>query len=151
MNQLTEREIQVLSLIADGHGNQAIANLLYLSVDTVKTHLVRLRLKLDATDRAHAVARGYETGILRVTDPLSPASVRVKPEPTQRWVNASVEKIRSEALREYRQYRREFSQIEGATQAGGRALWRLADLHPQQFRALVADEMGHDEPGQVAA
>ena len=146
MSQLSEREEQVLRLVAEGYTNQAIGDTLYLSVDTVKTRLVRLRQKLKANDRAHAVTRGYEVGILRVGDTLDVVTER----PTNRLIDARWEKARSEELRRYRERRREFSGVPGATQAGARALWRLADLHPQEFRALVADEMGHDEK-QVAA
>jgi DNA-binding NarL/FixJ family response regulator len=61
---LSNREFQVLSLIADGLSNQGIADTLVLSVETVRTHIKSLLRKLDARDRAHAVARGFRTGLL---------------------------------------------------------------------------------------
>ncbi|WP_458364032.1 response regulator transcription factor [Amycolatopsis heterodermiae] len=61
---LTEREMQVLLLISHGQSNPEIGGHLHLSEDTVKTHCRRLFRKLDVRDRAHAVARGYERGLL---------------------------------------------------------------------------------------
>jgi DNA-binding NarL/FixJ family response regulator len=61
---LSEREMQVLNLIAHGFSNGAIASALHLSEDTIKTHCRRLFPKLGARDRAHAVALGYERGLL---------------------------------------------------------------------------------------
>ncbi|MFJ4437283.1 LuxR C-terminal-related transcriptional regulator [Streptomyces sp. NPDC088923] len=61
---LSAREREVLALVARGTPNREIARLLFLSEATVKTHLTHLYAKLGATDRAAAVARGYERGIL---------------------------------------------------------------------------------------
>lgn len=61
---LSERELQVLSCVARGLPNEAIGRELFISADTVKTHCTRLYRKLDAVDRAHAVAIGYQRGIL---------------------------------------------------------------------------------------
>lgn len=63
---LTDREHQVLCGMAEGRSNGDIARKLYLSEDTIKTHARRLFRKLDARDRAHAVARGYQLGIFTV-------------------------------------------------------------------------------------
>lgn len=56
LDSLSSREIEVLQLIADGLGNREIARTLYVSEETVKTHVQRLHRKLRATGRAHAVA-----------------------------------------------------------------------------------------------
>jgi DNA-binding NarL/FixJ family response regulator len=61
---LSNREFQVLSLIADGLSNQGIADALVLSVETVRTHIKGLLRKLAARDRAHAVACGFRAGLL---------------------------------------------------------------------------------------
>lgn len=61
---LTVREAQVLQLVAAGHSNKGIGGELYLSEDTIKTHMRRLMRKLKARDRAHAVAIGYRAGII---------------------------------------------------------------------------------------
>lgn len=61
---LTDREMQVLTLISHGQSNSAIGGHLHLSEDTVKTHCRRIFRKLGARDRAHAVAVGYERGLL---------------------------------------------------------------------------------------
>jgi len=61
---LTDRELAVLRLVAQGTPNRAIAASLFVSEATVKTHLGHVFGKLGATDRAAAVATAYERGIL---------------------------------------------------------------------------------------
>jgi ATP/maltotriose-dependent transcriptional regulator MalT len=56
-------EEEVLRCLFDGQSNKAIGALLFVSVDTVKTHLKRIYSKLGATDRNHAVARAREIGM----------------------------------------------------------------------------------------
>jgi two-component system, NarL family, response regulator LiaR len=53
---LTEREVEILQLLAFGHTNRDIAEKLFISPDTVKTHLEHIYQKLGATDRTAAVA-----------------------------------------------------------------------------------------------
>jgi DNA-binding NarL/FixJ family response regulator len=62
--QLSAREREVLTLVADGKTNREAAALLYISEATVKTHLLHIYAKLEVTDRASAVAAGYRRGIL---------------------------------------------------------------------------------------
>lgn len=62
--QLSRREYQVLQLIAEGLENQAIAKILYVSVETVRTHVKSILRKLAARDRTHAVAVAFRTGML---------------------------------------------------------------------------------------
>ena len=61
---LSEREIEVLQLIAEGLTNREIASRLFLSVNTVKAHARNLNGKLDAHNRTQAVARARALGIL---------------------------------------------------------------------------------------
>jgi DNA-binding NarL/FixJ family response regulator len=61
---LTERELQVLRGMAEGKSNAEIGRDLFVSEDTVKTHARRLFRKLNARDRAHAVAVGFRVGAL---------------------------------------------------------------------------------------
>ncbi len=61
---LTERELEVLRLLAAGLTNREIAETLYVSVNTCKSHLKNIYDKLDAHGRAHAVHRARELGIL---------------------------------------------------------------------------------------
>jgi len=61
---LSEREIQVLRLVADGVANRQIASKLTMSEDTVKGHLKRIFAKLEAHDRAQAVAIALRRGLL---------------------------------------------------------------------------------------
>jgi LuxR family maltose regulon positive regulatory protein len=64
---LSEREIEVLQLIAEGLTNQEIANRLYLSLNTVKVHTRNIYGKLDAHHRTGAVAKARALGILPST------------------------------------------------------------------------------------
>jgi DNA-binding NarL/FixJ family response regulator len=60
----TEREVQVLQLISDGLVNREIGDRLFLSEETVKTHVRHLLAKLQARSRAHAVAVGFRRGLI---------------------------------------------------------------------------------------
>jgi DNA-binding NarL/FixJ family response regulator len=61
---LSERELEVLTLIAQGETNRGAAARLFISEATVKTHLLHIYAKLDVNDRAAAVAAAYERGLL---------------------------------------------------------------------------------------
>jgi ATP/maltotriose-dependent transcriptional regulator MalT len=61
---LSDREREVLTLIAQGETNRGVAARLFISEATVKTHLLHVYSKLGVGDRAAAVAAGYERGLL---------------------------------------------------------------------------------------
>lgn len=61
---LTERELRVLELTAQGHASQRIGTMLGLTENTVLTYRKRIRVKLGAACSAHAVAIGFVKGYL---------------------------------------------------------------------------------------
>ena len=64
--QLTEREKEVLELLARGHRNKEIADLLFISERTVKFHVGIIFQKLDVSNRAEAVSRAIQTGLVKL-------------------------------------------------------------------------------------
>ena len=61
---ISKREFEVLELIAAGHSNQDIADKLFVSMSTVKTHVSNVLAKLDASRRTEAIARAKDLKII---------------------------------------------------------------------------------------
>jgi DNA-binding NarL/FixJ family response regulator len=64
LEELTEREVEVLALVAEGLSNDQIGERLVITQATAKTHVSRLHMKLGATARAQLVVVAYESGLV---------------------------------------------------------------------------------------
>jgi DNA-binding NarL/FixJ family response regulator len=71
LDGLTEREVQVLTLVARGLSNGEIAQRLFVSPATAKTHVGRLLMKLNVRDRAQLIIVAYETGLISAHPPAT--------------------------------------------------------------------------------
>ncbi len=76
---LTEREIDILLLLADGKDNQAIADGLFISPNTVRTHLQNIFSKMGVHSKLEAVTLAAKTGLLRTPGRHQPASDLLPP------------------------------------------------------------------------
>ena len=65
LDALTDREREVMSLVAEGLSNEEIAERLVVSPATAKTHVSRAMVKLHARDRGQLVVFAYESGLVR--------------------------------------------------------------------------------------
>ena len=61
--RITARERDVLELVAEGYSTAEIARALWITEDTVRTHIKRMLVRLDARTRAHAVAIAFREGL----------------------------------------------------------------------------------------
>jgi DNA-binding NarL/FixJ family response regulator len=92
---LTEREREVLALVAEGLSNDEIAGRLFLSPLTAKTHVSRIMTKLNARDRAQLVVIAYESGL--VTPRRTPLTASLQP-PAAKHQPLSARRLRLRGL-----------------------------------------------------
>lgn len=64
--RLTRRQQKILGLLSNGYSNEEIANRLGIAVETVKSHVKHLFVRLGARNRPHAVTRGFQLGLLSI-------------------------------------------------------------------------------------
>lgn len=64
-NPLTERELEVLQMVVNGHSNHSIAEMLNVRIDTVKSHMTHILNKLAVTDRTQAAVKALREGFLK--------------------------------------------------------------------------------------
>lgn len=74
---LSPRELEVLGFLRHGHTNAEIGRLLGISERTARAHVAAIMEALDAPDRAGAVAKGFDLGLLKVGSPTAPPGRRV--------------------------------------------------------------------------
>jgi len=67
---LTEREVEVLSLVIEGRSSKEVAQTLFLSKRTVDFHLARIYEKLNVSNRIQAIRRAVELGLLSSDSPV---------------------------------------------------------------------------------
>jgi DNA-binding NarL/FixJ family response regulator len=80
LDELTDREREVLALIAAGLNNREIAEKLVISPATAKSHVSRILLKLDARDRAQLVVIAYQTGLVKAPSRARAGGELAEPE-----------------------------------------------------------------------
>ncbi len=81
MADLTNREREVVALVAHGLSNDEIASAIVLSPTTVKTYVRRAMTKLGSRDRAQLVVFAYQTGLVNPTSPARTPAQQADPPP----------------------------------------------------------------------
>lgn len=65
---LTDRQVEILQLLAAGNSSADVCRKLFITIDTLKTHLYRISKRMGCGERAHMVAKAYQVGVLRIPE-----------------------------------------------------------------------------------
>src|ERR1044072_1926042 len=88
---ISEREREILRLVAMGATNQQIAHQLNISINTVKVHMRNIFSKIGAASRTEATLHAVRSGLIRVGDAsIAPAEAAAKPVPDTELTNGSL-------------------------------------------------------------
>lgn len=66
-HEFSDRELQVLSCLTQGYSNEKIADTLFISINTVKTHIQHIYLKLKVSNRTEACTKAFQSGLISLT------------------------------------------------------------------------------------
>lgn len=94
---LTDRQVQILALVAEGLSNAEIGKRLWIEPATAKTHMNRIAKQMGCGDRAGMVALAYQAGVLRIPDR---ELMRQADELVARVREQRLEKVRADLLRQ---------------------------------------------------
>lgn len=94
---LSDRQVQILTLIAEGLGTAEVGKRLFITGDTVKNHIHRMGKQMGCGDRARMVALAYQAGVLRIPD----RELMRQANELVEWARGQrLEKVRADLLRQ---------------------------------------------------
>jgi DNA-binding CsgD family transcriptional regulator len=95
---LTDRQVEILELLAEGLSSAQVCKRLFIADDTLKSHLYKAAKRMGCGDRAHMIAKAYQSGVLRIPDA---ELMRQANELVERIREQRLEKVRADLLRQH--------------------------------------------------